>query len=444
MELASQRRDGPERLGRQLQLFPRQAAEAWRQLSTNALRLDERKYQTIRDCYEAVFESFLPGPGVVSFYRQVAERLNALDIETSPKQIADLVRRARALGIDDFRDVTTRKVTPASASAAKLRLPGAPVRMSLDEHNAFAKIYRELLRTGVPKKNQGAGFYEEAAARMQSEGFPKDAGVLQQYASYRRRIGDVNFPRLRGSHDLERMHIAAVDRIQTLGVMASGLMHEILQPLQIILLDAELQKEDVENNRYEPQKLIERMEEITREVRKLSHVVQHVRTMARAGELTLGPVSLRDSVDNVLHLFLAQLRGRGIEVDVSGLPADLPAVSADAVALERIFINLITNARDAIDETNRGDGSIGISAYAAGESLVIAEVSDNGVGISEETLPRIFDPYFTTKELGKGTGLGLTEVMNLMIQFGGRVTVTSVPRQHTTFRMEFPRHVEPT
>ena len=128
---------------------------------------------------------------------------------------------------------------------------------------------------------------------------------------------------------------------------------------------------------------------------------------------------------------------------LEGDPSGLPPINADGVAVERIFINLLTNARDAIEQTGRGEGAIRISAHVSGKT-VICEVSDDGIGIAEQNLARVFDPYFTTKEVGKGTGLGLTEVMNLMVQFGGRVTVQSVPRQSTTFRLEFPQYVEIT
>ena len=111
------------------------------------------------------------------------------------------------------------------------------------------------------------------------------------------------------------------------------------------------------------------------------------------------------------------------------------------MAVERIFINLLTNARDAIGEKGQGNGTIRIFAHVEGE-FVVCDVLDDGIGIAEENCPRIFDPYFTTKEVGKGTGMGLTEVMNLMIQFGGRVTVQSVPGQNTTFRLEFPLDVK--
>ena len=94
---------------------------------------------------------------------------------------------------------------------------------------------------------------------------------------------------------------------------------------------------------------------------------------------------------------------------------------------------------DAIEETGRKSGEIKFSAYEKGTAIV-CEVVDNGTGITESNLERIFDPYFTTKNVGKGTGMGLTEVFNLMIQFGGQITAANNSGGGATFRLEFKKH----
>ena len=100
---------------------------------------------------------------------------------------------------------------------------------------------------------------------------------------------------------------------------------------------------------------------------------------------------------------------------------------------------MITNARDAIEETGRKSGTVSFSAFETVDAIV-CEVADNGVGINDANLERIFDPYFTTKEVGKGTGIGLTEVFNLMIQFGGRITAANNQGGGAKFRLEFQKH----
>jgi len=311
--------------------------------------------------------------------------------------------------------------------------------MAMDAHNAFAEIYRDLLRTWRKSPEAGKGFFAQAAARMRECGYEYTNKQLAMYAHYRRTIGDVNFPRIRGSQDTERMQIAAVERMRALGVMATGLMHEILQPLQVIQSTAEHQRTEIERGVVDRERMRERLDRIVDHARRMNNVVQHVRTIARAGELRTEAVNLRSAIERALTLFGEQLKSRGIEVDLSGVDVNLAPISADPIALERVFINLVTNARDAIEDTKRGSGRISFSAHESGTS-VSCEVADNGTGINPHNLDRIFNPYFTTKAIGKGTGMGLTEVFNAMIQFGGKVTAAGSLSGGAVFRLEFKRH----
>ena len=226
------------------------------------------------------------------------------------------------------------------------------------DYNAFAKIYRDLLATRGTRREKGKGFFAQAAAKMRECGLDYSPTQLASIAHFRRRIGDVNFPRVKGSQDIERMQVARVERLRALGVMATGLMHEILQPLQVILSTAEHQKRQVEKGIVDVDPLRERLARVITQTKLMNDVVQHVRSLASASEPQVGPVDLNQALTRALTLFQEQLKSRGIEVDRSGLPADLPPISADAVSVERIFINLILNARDAIEETKCGSGQI--------------------------------------------------------------------------------------
>jgi signal transduction histidine kinase len=427
----------------QAMLFPDAVShvEPWRSLASKGLPLDKEKYEAIRCCYRVIYDAFLPGRGSKPFYTQVSEQLLAQEgLSIGPRAIARLVARARELGIDHFPDPSTRAIPSSSPRAARLQNPAGSLRMPAEQHNALAEIYRVLLRTWRKTKKPGQGFFAQAAARMRQRGYgdwtPKR---LAMYAHHRRQIGDVNFPRIRGSQDIERMQLAAGEKMRALGVMATGLMHETLQPLQVILSTAEHQKKEVERERIVQSELLDRLERIITQARLINEVVQHVRTIARTGEPRIEAVVLSSAIDRALTLFSEQLKSRGIEVRRSGMQPNLPSVSADPIALERIFINLITNARDAIEETGRKSGTISLSAFEQ-EHAVVCEVADTGGGIVDENLERIFDPYFTTKEVGKGTGIGLTEVFNLMIQFGGRITAANNQDGGATFRLEFQKH----
>ena len=420
--------------------FPVHATEPWLVLHSEGLPLDKDKYDKIRKCYQDIFDSFLPGQKSVPFYTQVSEQLKAEGLEITPRALARLVSRAQKLGIEHFPDPRTRAVPASSLKATKLQNPVGSLRMSLEEHNTFAEIYRTLLQT--PRKNTkqvGKGFFAQAAARMRERGYEYTEKQLALYAHYRRRIGDVNFPRLRGSQDIERMQVAAIERMRALGVMATGLMHEILQPLQVIQSTAEHQRTEIARGRVEPDRMGERLERIIKQAKLVNEVVQHVRTIARAVEIRHEPVALRSTIERALTLFGEQLKSRGIEVDLNAVAGPLSVV-ADPIALERVFINLVTNARDAIEETGRKSGMIKFSAHER-ETMIVCEVEDDGTGIAEGNLDRIFDPYFTTKAVGNGTGMGLTEVFNLMVQFGGRITAANRPGNGgATLHLEFKKY----
>ena len=309
---------------KQLMLLPIFPTEPWKSLGTESLQLDKETYGKICRCYREVFDAYLPGQGSEPFYTQVSKQLASAGLTIKPRAIARLVSRAQEAGIDHFPDPRTRAVSSSSAKAAKLQNPAGSKRMPADAHNAFAEIYRTLLRTWRKKGKRDEGFFRQAAALMLERGHNFTEKQLSFYAHFRRRIGDVNFPRVKGSQDIERMQIAAVERMRALGVMATGLMHEILQPLQVIQSTAEHQKREIEKGAVDRDRVSERLERIVTQAKLINQVVQHVRTVARTGEPRVEAVELRSTIERGLSLFGEQLRSRGIEVDWSGVPVGPP------------------------------------------------------------------------------------------------------------------------
>ena len=142
-------------------LFPIQPIEPWRILSSDRLPLKKETYEKIRECYRIIFDSFLPGRTTVPFYTQISEQLKVAGVNIGPRALARFVSRARRVGIDDFPDPSTRTVKASSLDAAKLQSPVGSVRMSMDAHNAFAEIYRNLLRTWRKSREAGKGFFAQ-------------------------------------------------------------------------------------------------------------------------------------------------------------------------------------------------------------------------------------------------------------------------------------------
>ena len=141
-------------------------------------------------------------------------------------------------------------------------------------------------------------------------------------------------------------------------------------------------------------------------------------------------------------VFSQQLKVRGIEV-VRDMHPDLPKIHADPSRLEQVFINLLLNARDAIEEKyassiSHDDGEKITLRTFMEENQVVVEVCDTGTGIPKPIMEKIFEPFFTTKEVGKGTGLGLSISYGIIKDCGGNITAASSDNQGTCFRVKFP------
>ncbi len=182
----------------------------------------------------------------------------------------------------------------------------------------------------------------------------------------------------------------------------------------------------------------ELIDEIRRAGDRTGNLVRKLLAFARGQELTPAPVDL-----NALLTEMRSLVGRLVGPEIAlvlDLDPRLPPIHADAGALEQVIVNLVVNARDAMEKGGRLSISTRGGPLDGGAERVELTVTDTGTGIPPALMDRIFDPFFTTKESGKGTGLGLTIVEGIVTQSGGRVHVESEVGKGTTFRLEFPRH----
>ncbi|MBC8167168.1 MAG: histidine kinase, partial [Bryobacteraceae bacterium] len=142
--------------------------------------------------------------------------------------------------------------------------------------------------------------------------------------------------------------------------------------------------------------------------------------------------NLNRVVEETVTLVRHQLEGAQVKIDLE-LPADLPCIKGNAGKLQQVLLNLVLNARDAMD----GGGTLTIRT-SHDQSTAHVQVTDTGEGIPAENLPRIYDPFFTTKVARKGTGLGLSITYGIVKEHGGSIEVNSARNQGTTFHLEFP------
>lgn len=232
--------------------------------------------------------------------------------------------------------------------------------------------------------------------------------------------------------------LTQASKMATLGEMATGIAHEINQPLNAIQVGADfLAKMIKKGQEISPDQLMKVSRNISDQVARSSNIINHLREFGRKSDFHVYPVNLNEPIRDVFTMLGQQLKLRNIDVRLD-LAESLPEIQGDTNRLEQVFLNLVTNARDAMETMPADKEKILTISTRRQEDCVIAEVSDTGEGISEQTRQKIFEPFFTTKDVGKGTGLGLSISYNLVKDFNGDIEVDSVLGEGTTFRVTFP------
>lgn len=237
------------------------------------------------------------------------------------------------------------------------------------------------------------------------------------------------------------MQLLQSARLVSLGQMAAGVAHELNQPLGGISATAEdyyLRLQD--NMPVSPEQLSESFKRILSMVDRMSNTVEHLRVFSRDTSQEPGnPIQINDVIHSSLDIIGTQLKNHGIDVQFN-LTDNLPRIIGHPYQLEQIFLNLLGNARDAFDSytpANTQFKTITLSTKQE-NNTVIATIQDNGSGIAQEHLNRIFEPFYTTKAADKGTGLGLSITYAIVKNHGGDITCMSSKNQGTTFQVKFP------
>ncbi|NOX35779.1 MAG: PAS domain S-box protein [Deltaproteobacteria bacterium] len=231
-------------------------------------------------------------------------------------------------------------------------------------------------------------------------------------------------------------------KLATLGTMAAGMAHEINQPLNVIQICSDLILKMIKKGiRIPDDELVTMANDIIDNVARAAGVIKHVRDFARQSERDLKKLLLNDPINDVFKVLGHQLTVHSIKVKLD-LDPDIPQIRAEHNRLEQVFINLVTNAIDSMDEKAEKEGSpidkiLQIKTYAEG-GWVVAVVSDTGLGMTAEVKRKIFEPFFTTKETGKGTGLGTSISFGIIKDYGGTIDIQSEYGKGATFTIKFP------
>ena len=176
------------------------------------------------------------------------------------------------------------------------------------------------------------------------------------------------------------------------------------------------------------------LQKIRRQTDRATGIVNNLLNFSRTGGVTdFAEVDLHRVLDDTLQLLEPQLRQSRVEL-VREYAEDLPRVYANAGKLQQVFTNLLLNARDAIPD----GGQIKLRTISHDPDVLTVEIADTGIGIAPENVARIYDPFFTTKGVGRGTGLGLAVSYGIVQEHSGHIAVESAPGRGTTFRITLP------
>lgn len=356
-----------------------------------------------------------------------AERLDAVagwTGRTGPSRADDLVETALAVEGDVARAFDARE--PVWTSRLPLRgVPGAwgslPVRLLVIPAADVQTVSRCAIVLG----------WSEPDFTLTAEDFrvlDALARQVEMVLSHQDRADAAGA--LEAEMAQARAHLVEVERLATIGQSMAGLVHDINAPLTAVITFAQLiQKEGPDAKSHE------RAGQITAAAQRAQRLVRELLTMTRPHPPSFQVVDLHALLRAAMDLERPQCSASGIKLTADFDP-DLPPVTADPHRLGQVFINLLVNARQAIDGAEKGT-AITVRTRR-GDTTVEIQVADNGPGIPPAVKARVFDWFFTTKPPGEGTGLGLAVSREILLTHGGNLRIDDTPGGGATFVLELP------
>ena len=234
---------------------------------------------------------------------------------------------------------------------------------------------------------------------------------------------------------ISQAQLVQASKLATLGEMATGIAHELNQPLGVIRMAAGTSIKKMDKGQADSDYLRAKLDRIAGQTERAAQIINHMRVFGRTADQGSARFDLIEAVRNVCNLMHQQLSSVGIELR-QDLPGGEIFASGQQVMFEQVLLNLITNARDAVEMGGENQKIVTVTLTGGIEAPSI-HVSDTGDGVPEAILDRLFDPFFTTKEPGKGTGLGLSISYRIIQDMGGTISATN-SETGATFRIDLP------
>ena len=350
---------------------------------------------------------------------------------------------------DLFNDIQRTKYRVTWKSSYKEGLKA----LHLQRFDACLLDYRLGEHTGLDllKEVQKLGFVCPIIILTGQGDFDLDVQAMQMGASEYLIKGQLTPPLLERSvrytmkhaMDMEELketkaQVLQQDRLASLGLLASSLAHEIGTPLGIIRSRAEMVAKKAPT-----ESLKQDMETVTTQIDRITKLVNSLLNLAREKKSEIaGPVSLNQAVQDVLNLLQHELERNGIALELN-IPDNI-WVKAESGPLGQVLLNLLVNAVHAIQKA-RSDGrkdphKVTLAVKNQGKDVIVS-IADTGCGIPEKNMPQLFKPFFTTKEIGHGSGLGLATSYKLVQSWNGSIQAES-PNQQDQLGAKFSVHLK--
>ena len=315
-------------------------------------------------------------------------------------------------------------------NAAAERLYGFTKSEALERRLATVPAEKALeLRAFMDQVHQGNGILEVETKRQHKDGSSLD--VQLSLLPFRALSGQSYF--LEVTDDIRervrlRQALLQFEKLTTMGEMAAGTAHHLNTPLAAMLLRVQMMRANAEGS--SPKEL----EQLEASIKFCHQFVRRLLDFSRRPQSAKQPESLESTVESVINFLSPQLLAKRVRLNLNLAKTNGDKVLADGNQVEALFIILLSNALDAVAK----DGNIALRSRRAGSERIEVSITDDGCGIHPQDMARIFQPFFSTKPAGKGTGLGLALASSIVEEHGGSMRLESAPGTGTTVLVELP------
>jgi PAS domain S-box-containing protein len=334
-------------------------------------------------------------------------------------------------------------ISPKGAHSARNRplskeifsTPGTYEDIALETKDGLPRIVDLSVR--IVAESPGGAEFCVVVFRDVTEKKRMERELITKHAELRNAFVDLE--RINAEHKMTQESLVQAGKMAALGELAAGIAHELNQPLMAIrgyAQELEYGLAPVVKGTAVEGEVSIGLKEIISAADKMAAIISHLRTHTRKSTEDFAVVDVRQPIEEALKMVSRQLASRGVEVTREF--AEGATVYANPLSLEQVFINLTTNARDAIEATGRGKGTIAITTRVD-DAFVEVRFRDDGIGMAQGTKAKAFNPFFTTKEVGKGMGLGLSLSYGILSKVHGSIRIESEEGKGTTFVIRIPK-----